>query len=128
MIRRPPRSTRTDTLFPYTTLFRSDRRGSGAAHRIVAALDAHDPEMGREHVAKLAIGLGIAAAAMNDDQRLAAPRFVINDVETVGLRAHRIGAPSTRRLVRAPHPAAADPGPPPRPRGATGNPTAATSH
>src|SRR3546814_9086981 len=26
MIRRPPRSTRTDTLFPYTTLFRSDRR------------------------------------------------------------------------------------------------------
>src|SRR3546814_3367913 len=28
MIRRPPRSTRTDTLFPYTTLFRS------AAHRI----------------------------------------------------------------------------------------------
>src|SRR3546814_2907344 len=35
MIRRPPRSTRTDTLFPYTTLFRSAldradaRRGSG---------------------------------------------------------------------------------------------------
>src|SRR3546814_11304220 len=26
MIRRPPRSTRTDTLFPYTTLFRSHRR------------------------------------------------------------------------------------------------------
>src|SRR3546814_13397797 len=27
MIRRPPRSTRTDTLFPYTTLFRSCRAG-----------------------------------------------------------------------------------------------------
>src|SRR3546814_18495338 len=26
MIRRPPRSNRTDTLFPYTTLFRSDER------------------------------------------------------------------------------------------------------
>src|SRR3546814_19205565 len=26
MIRRPPRSTRTDTLFPYTTLFRSEGR------------------------------------------------------------------------------------------------------
>src|SRR3546814_5919703 len=26
MIRRPPRSTRTDTLFPYTTLFRSPKR------------------------------------------------------------------------------------------------------
>src|SRR3546814_2812112 len=29
MIRRPPRSTRTDTLFPYTTLFRSDREDDG---------------------------------------------------------------------------------------------------
>src|SRR3546814_5730236 len=28
MIRRPPRSTRTDTLFPYTTLFRSTGDGS----------------------------------------------------------------------------------------------------
>src|SRR3546814_7008399 len=33
MIRRPPRSTRTDTLFPYTTLFRSEllRRSEGFA-------------------------------------------------------------------------------------------------
>src|SRR3546814_2095901 len=30
MIRRPPRSTRTDTLFPYTTLFRSGRTGQEA--------------------------------------------------------------------------------------------------
>src|SRR3546814_11529764 len=29
MIRRPPRSTRTDTLFPYTTLFRSPLRNRG---------------------------------------------------------------------------------------------------
>src|SRR3546814_2767229 len=37
MLRRPPRSTRTDTLFPYTTLFRSPgadaRRGSRARGR-----------------------------------------------------------------------------------------------
>src|SRR3546814_11408647 len=34
MIRRPPRSTRTDTLFPYTTLFRScDAAAGGRAHR-----------------------------------------------------------------------------------------------
>src|SRR3546814_5301973 len=35
MIRRPPRSTRTDTLFPYTTLFRSDvvMRGSTPYYR-----------------------------------------------------------------------------------------------
>src|SRR3546814_17428050 len=32
MIRRPPRATRTDTLFPYTTLFRSDRAVVLAQH------------------------------------------------------------------------------------------------
>src|SRR3546814_1382709 len=31
MIRRPPRSTRTDTLFPYTTLFRSTSTATGVA-------------------------------------------------------------------------------------------------
>src|SRR3546814_6756983 len=31
MIRRPPRSTRTDTLFPYTTLFRSRSPGAPAS-------------------------------------------------------------------------------------------------
>src|SRR3546814_5334680 len=31
MIRRPPRSTRTDTLFPYTTLFRSPHRADRVA-------------------------------------------------------------------------------------------------
>src|SRR3546814_12373747 len=38
MIRRPPRSTRTDTLFPYTTLFRSDE-----APLSVIALPAEAP-------------------------------------------------------------------------------------
>src|SRR3546814_19376528 len=33
MIRRPPRSTRTDTLFPYTTLFRSPGAGNLAVDR-----------------------------------------------------------------------------------------------
>src|SRR3546814_11083430 len=33
MIRRPPRSTRTDTLFPYTTLFRSDGGDGGRRRR-----------------------------------------------------------------------------------------------
>src|SRR3546814_9141710 len=36
MIRRPPRSTRTDTLFPYTTLFRSEER---QLHRLRAGGD-----------------------------------------------------------------------------------------
>src|SRR3546814_13685615 len=32
MLRRPPRSTRTDTLFPYTTLFRSNRATEALLH------------------------------------------------------------------------------------------------
>src|SRR3546814_6524525 len=45
MIRRPPRSTRTDTLVPYTTLFRSRRAGPRddarlSGNRVAAALSA----------------------------------------------------------------------------------------
>src|SRR3546814_16367989 len=44
MIRRPPRSTRTDTLFPYTTLFRSSASdplaGNGGIQ--MTTLDIHD--------------------------------------------------------------------------------------
>src|SRR3546814_3706362 len=39
MIRRPPRSTRTDTLFPYTTLFRSNYhrlKGEGQRTKVIA--------------------------------------------------------------------------------------------
>src|SRR3546814_9033010 len=63
MIRRPPRSTRTDTLFPYTTLFRSaglpralPRAGVGvgplAAGLIVADIDFLG-ERSEEHTSEL---------------------------------------------------------------------------
>src|SRR3546814_19196714 len=39
MIRRPPRSTRTDTLFPYTTLFRSALSGVGRHRNHAPTLD-----------------------------------------------------------------------------------------
>src|SRR3546814_11235619 len=45
MIRRPPRSTRTDTLFPYTTLFRSERDLLGGA-----ALEIHGADALAQHV------------------------------------------------------------------------------
>src|SRR3546814_15493696 len=38
MIRRPPRSTRTDTLFPYTTLFRSSDRPAGQYGKEIVGL------------------------------------------------------------------------------------------
>src|SRR3546814_7350940 len=40
MIRRPPRSTRTDTLFPYTTLFRSVLALGGAKNHLIVMPDA----------------------------------------------------------------------------------------
>src|SRR3546814_20880589 len=71
MIRRPPRSTRTDTLFPYTTLFRSwalldagagavveaDERGAdlgGEVHHLVDLLGEHLAEGAAEHSEVLA--------------------------------------------------------------------------
>src|SRR3546814_19303161 len=54
MIRRPPRSTRTDTLFPYTTLFRPEdsavinRMGfnNGGQAAAIARLERHGPQSG----------------------------------------------------------------------------------
>src|SRR3546814_1261526 len=50
MIRRPPRSTRTDTLFPYTTLFRSRMVGGdvrhGQAFDIIAARGEQAGDLG----------------------------------------------------------------------------------
>src|SRR3546814_3544589 len=57
MIRRPPRSTRTDTLFPYTTLFRSINGGTEKVNFILPALPctwhcplntAHERQSNRE--------------------------------------------------------------------------------
>src|SRR3546814_16092099 len=46
MIRRPPRSTRTDTLFPYTTLFRSEdntitQRGGSLGSGFIVSADGY---------------------------------------------------------------------------------------
>src|SRR3546814_15537194 len=66
MIRRPPRSTRTDTLFPYTTLFRSLAARGGLRR---GALQVGDQGLG----AGLAAGAGGNDAA-HDVQQLVAER------------------------------------------------------
>src|SRR3546814_8603981 len=66
MIRRPPRSTRTDTLFPYTTLFRSSRaaarfRATGCQFPCVCDRRggmSNAMPASREPLALYAIGLG----------------------------------------------------------------------
>src|SRR3546814_18303247 len=64
MIRRPPRSTRTDTLFPYTTLFRSPGCPSPALARQIRAgrgADAAGPAPGSGHgVERLLEPAGVA--------------------------------------------------------------------
>src|SRR3546814_20869361 len=81
MIRRPPRSTRTDTLFPYTTLFRSrlrveehDRRWG---HEIAAALlEQHEVGVGAPVVVdaragEVAVDPGHGQLAAPDQRRVA---------------------------------------------------------
>src|SRR3546814_16074897 len=75
MIRRPPRSTRTDTLFPYTTLFRSRDRAAprmaerrrvqprkhGARHRSLWTQAAHrHPRRGKRRIGARRRGTGAA--------------------------------------------------------------------
>src|SRR3546814_14586869 len=68
MIRRPPRSTRTDTLFPYTTLFRSAlRRRPGHGLRAAARRGAGNRR------AAAGGGPGGPAQPRRHDRRLAAP-------------------------------------------------------
>src|SRR3546814_5694865 len=69
MIRRPPRSTRTDTLFPYTTLFRSILKamdtGAGEARPLMSA------EVARDRLQELA-----APRELNTEQLAAAIQLV----------------------------------------------------
>src|SRR3546814_4246278 len=75
MIPRPPRSTRTDTLFPYTTLVRAAAahgHRNGARRRI---------DERKETVIAQAIGVAGAAARMRDVQALAAQLSAERGVE-----------------------------------------------
>src|SRR3546814_20628134 len=66
MIRPPPRSTRTDTLFPYTTLFRSRR---AAAQRLARAVDRHLPRPGAPAAAPALAGREAARKLPDPRQR-----------------------------------------------------------
>src|SRR3546814_19587929 len=105
MIRRPPRSTRTDTLFPYTTLFRSQRIPAGRLARHCG----HGAGIGRpNHRAG-----GRAAGTMVPEQRDRP------DVDRLRRRLH----PAVRRAIfrdKAGHPAETAARPAIRRRGADG--------
>src|SRR3546814_15057610 len=85
MIRRPPRSTRTDTLFPYTTLFRSigaKQRASGgrcdvASHLPQAPTGGANRRQRADDDLALAVDLhrlGLVRRALEVDDKLVADR------------------------------------------------------
>src|SRR3546814_13467129 len=100
MTRRPPRSTRTDTLFPYTTLFRSARSLALVASFLIVALvsgwwltqqpTGYATAIGEQKVATLEDGTRIA---LNTDTHLsvryeeAARKIGMDEGEEIG-RAH----------------------------------------
>src|SRR3546814_18586214 len=73
MIRRPPRSTRTDTLFPYTTLFRSLAFCRSIVHSRHDVADSQ-PGVFMTFIALLASSLLLSSAASAQ----AAPRHDLN--------------------------------------------------
>src|SRR3546814_14549035 len=104
MIRRPPRSTRTDTLFPYTTLFRSrvdhltgsDVEAGDAAHVDVLL------ELDLEVVDPLGLRIGAAVGHDGGDQLIEHGEELLGLGHEVGLAlelADEIGRASCRERV-----------------------------
>src|SRR3546814_13559898 len=91
MIRRPPRSTRTDTLFPYTTLFRSLSRTDQRSHdplrrMLIAELDVAEHRLQGFHA------FGVTRLRQQDARGdRAALTGVIADREARHQRGRKIG-------------------------------------
>src|SRR3546814_2072983 len=105
MIRRPPRSTRTDTLFPYTTLFRSLRPALEVAVVPVLEGPARDAQL-----LQRALGRQVRLLDDPDDLQLlgcgihhssSAPSaimlFLSNRFSSVRLATHSLRARASRR-------------------------------
>src|SRR3546814_21191759 len=110
MIRRPPRSTRTDTLFPYTTLFRSPATGrrqrsqspaagsrarlslADALRRVRRLLDGVLLRDSRPHRGDGGCRLGALGAALGTDRLdlLASPRRPLGLVGLLGAGLGRL--------------------------------------
>src|SRR3546814_2519834 len=95
MIRRPPRSTRTDTLFPYTTLFRSEQcpaHGTLCEAWCRSILLRGAAALERRNLADSAAGLGRVGAVTGG----AAVDVASGDLE--GKRARSVGQVSVEQV------------------------------
>src|SRR3546814_1628937 len=105
MIRRPPRSTRTDTLFPYTTLFRSLRHVADAIlvaeqgrHLAVEDLPGELAGLVEDDAAVLGIGIVADVGAFVDE---APPAGVDHDAELVGVLLEAVADGEIAELGRS---------------------------
>src|SRR3546814_13892385 len=102
MIRRPPRSTRTDTLFPYTTLFRSvgAQPVADLLHRgFLARDDALLDEGAADGIEGMAVGAGKAhplPAAVGEDDAARALDMAEEGIPRVSRPGKQIGRASGR--------------------------------
>src|SRR3546814_14112982 len=94
MIRRPPRSTRTDTLFPYTTLFRSSRA-------VQERVQLVDEAPGAKHVQRDRAGGGVPVHPRCHDRRLwpVGPADVEHRLAVAGSLQREAVAPLTNHRV-----------------------------
>src|SRR3546814_6372671 len=97
MIRRPPRSTRTDTLFPYTTLFRSTSgiepffqvlHRFAKDQRVVAGIDAHIVARGVDPLDRVDVDAEDLAAILDIDKLFLA----VSGMRLGGHREFRLGS------------------------------------
>src|SRR3546814_14894470 len=94
MIRRPPRSTRTDTLFPYTTLFRSADYRTLAADRDLLAI-VRETLKSREDALELSRKRFEAGAT---------PQLDLSQAQTLAEQARSATATAQARVAQARNP------------------------
>src|SRR3546814_3271665 len=106
MIRRPPRSTRTDTLFPYTTLFRSahfllDGQMAVVDDYLEIRPDAEERlRRSEEHTSELQSLMRISYAVFclkkKNDRRTTKNKTTDTQCEETNKKRHDVGRPETR--------------------------------
>src|SRR3546814_5124256 len=97
MIRRPPRSTRTDTLFPYTTLFRS-REARPALHHLLPHAVSGVLERPRAGAARLGLRLHAPVPPALQGRHAGDP---VDEARAGGTRLRKPGRLDARRRHRS---------------------------
>src|SRR3546814_20545005 len=99
---RPPRSTPTDTLFPYTTLFRSSSLGRPSSPRVAAPADNAGRQKATTRSRRFSMALSLSDVLASSDVLEAGERLQqpVGDVRhPAGHEQNKIGRASCRERV-----------------------------